>query len=54
MLQLMLFLKTFLFAIVIGIINTSGGIGNMKLSINEKKPRKDFEFLWPANLIDFK
>ena len=43
-----------LFAIVIGIIKTSGGIGNMKLSINEKKLKKNFDFLWPANLIDFK
>ena len=43
-----------LFAIVIGIINTSGGIGNIKLSINEKKLKKIFDLLWPANLIDFK
>ena len=41
-------------AIVIGIINTSGGTGNIKLSIKEKKPKKNFEFLCPANFIDFK
>ena len=34
-----------LFAIVIGIINTSGGIGNIKLSINEKKLKKNFDLL---------
>ena len=42
-----------LLAIVIGIIKTSGGIGNIKLSMNEIKPRKNFDFLWPAKLIDF-
>jgi hypothetical protein len=34
-----------LLAIVIGIIKTSGGIGNIKLSMNEIKPRKNFDFL---------
>ena len=44
---------SFLFAIVIGIIKTSGGIGNIKLSIKDINPRIDFELLWPASLIDF-
>ena len=35
------------------IINTSGGIGKIKLSINDIKPKNFFEFLWPAILIDF-
>ena len=34
-----------LLAIVIGIIKTSGGIGNIKLSMNEIKPRTSFDFL---------
>jgi hypothetical protein len=40
-----IFIHSCLFAIVIGIIITSGGIGNIKLSINEKKPKKIFELL---------
>ena len=39
---------------VIGIINTSGGIGNIKLSIKETIPRIDLELLCPASLIVFK
>ena len=42
-----------LLAIVIGIIKTSGGIGNTKLSTNEIKPRKNYDFLWHSKLIDF-
>ena len=36
---------SFFFAIVIGIIRTSGGIGNIKLSIKEIIPRKNLDFL---------
>ena len=43
-----------LLAIVMGIIITSGGIGKIKLSINETIPRNIFEFLCPAKFIDFK
>ena len=43
---------SFFFAIVIGIIRTSGGIGNIKLSIKEIIPRKSLDFLWPASLRD--
>ena len=39
---------SFFFAKVIGIIKTSGGIGNTKLSMKEIKPRILFEFLCPA------
>ena len=42
-----------LFAIVIGMINTSGGIGKIKLSINDIIARKNFELLCAANSIDF-
>ena len=37
--------QSFFFAIVIGIIRTSGGIGNIKLSIKEIIPRKSLDFL---------
>ena len=46
-----IFVHLCLSAIVIGIIRTSGGIGNMKLSIKEIKPKIFFEFLCPASLI---
>ena len=36
---------SFFFAIVMGIINTSGGIGKIKLSINDIKPKNFLEFL---------
>tara|TARA_X000001036_G_C20561364_1_gene758611 strand:+ start:930 stop:1046 length:117 start_codon:yes stop_codon:yes gene_type:complete len=32
-----------------GIIKTSGGIGKIKLSINEIIPKKDFDFLCEAS-----
>tara|TARA_B100001540_G_C15626955_1_gene560319 strand:- start:55 stop:168 length:114 start_codon:yes stop_codon:yes gene_type:complete len=35
-----------------GIINTSGGIGKIKLSINEIRPKKNLELLCPANFKD--
>ena len=38
-------------AIVIGIINTSGGIGNIKLSIKDINPKIDLDLLLPASLI---
>ena len=41
-------------AIVIGIINTSGGIGKIKLSIKDIMPKKNFELLCPASLIILK
>ncbi len=44
----------FFFAIVIGIIKTSGGIGKTKLSINETKPKNVLEFLCPAKSIDLR
>ena len=34
-------------------INTSGGIGKIKLSINDIIARKNFELLCAANSIDF-
>ena len=36
---------SFFLAIVIGIIRTSGGIGKIKLSMKDIKPKKDFDFL---------
>ena len=45
---------SFFFAIVIGIIKTSGGIGKIKLSIKDIMPRKNFELLCPASLIVLK
>tara|TARA_Y100000816_G_C26075790_1_gene566272 strand:+ start:1514 stop:1630 length:117 start_codon:yes stop_codon:yes gene_type:complete len=36
-----------------GIMRTSGGIGKMKLSINDIKPSIVFELLCPARFIDF-
>ena len=39
-----------------GIIITSGGIGKKKLSINETKPKKIFEFCelpWEAESLEF-
>ena len=38
-----IFFHSFFFAIVIGIINTSGGIGKIKLSINDIKPKNFLE-----------
>ena len=38
-------------AIVIGIIKTSGGIGNIKLSIKDINPKIDLDLLLPASLI---
>ena len=46
-----IFIHLCLSAIVIGIIRTSGGIGNMKLSIQDMNPQIFFEFLCPASLI---
>ncbi len=46
-----IFIHLCLSAIVIGIIRTSGGIGNMKLSIKDINPKIFFEFLCPASLI---
>ena len=40
-----IFFHSFFFAIVMGIINTSGGIGKIKLSINDIKPKNFLEFL---------
>ena len=34
-------------------INTSGGIGKMKLSIKDMTPKKNFELLCPAKVIVF-
>ena len=45
--------QSFFFAIVIGIISTSGGIGKIKLSMKETKPRIDLELLCPASIIVF-
>ena len=36
---------SFFLAIVIGIINTSGGIGKIKLSMNDIRPKNFLEFL---------
>ena len=47
-----MFSHSFLLAIVIGMIKTSGGIGKMKLSTNEITPKKNFELLCPANFKD--
>ena len=44
----------FFFATVIGIINTSGGIGKIKLSTNEIKAKIFFELLCPASLMVLK
>jgi hypothetical protein len=38
-----IFFHSFFLAIVIGIINTSGGIGKIKLSINDIKPKNFLE-----------
>ena len=43
--------QSFFFAMVIGIISTSGGIGKIKLSINDIIPSINLELLCPANLI---
>jgi hypothetical protein len=37
--------NSFFFAITIGIIMTSGGIGKKELSMNDTKPKKKFELL---------
>ena len=43
--------QLFGFAIVIGTIITSGGIGKMKLSMKEITAKKNLEFLFPASSI---
>ena len=40
-----IFKQLFFFAITIGIIMTSGGIGKNELSTNETTPKKKFELL---------
>jgi hypothetical protein len=49
-----IFIQSCFFAIVIGIIKTSGGIGKTKLSIKDIIPKKIFEFLCPARFIVLK
>ena len=49
-----IFTHSCFFAIVIGIIKTSGGMGKIKLSIKDIIPRKNFELLCPASLIVLK
>ena len=38
-------IHSYFLAIVIGIINTSGGIGNIKLSIKDTNPKIDLDLL---------
>ena len=46
-----IFIHWFGYAIVIGIIKTSGGTGNIKLSTKEIIPNKTLDFLWDASWI---